>query len=231
MRVLIVGNSVSQPPSAGAASYPQLLAQRFSGRAEIETIIGSGETIHQLESAASKALAKPHDFVILQVGINECAPRPLSVSERARLGALRPAWLQRQIIRAIHRFRPQIIRARRLHQFMPLPEFQSAVQRVVSAAQSAGARVLILPITTVTPIAEQRTPFTNREVSRYNEALQRLGSPAIHVPTQREIFRSDDAASIVANPETVHLAEAAHGVIANYVAAWLDARRTGAESA
>ncbi len=231
MKVLIVGNSVSQPPFPGAQSYPQLLGERLGPDVEIETIIGSGETIEQLEPAAISALATPRDRVVLHIGINECAPRPLSVAERARLSALRPKWLQRQIIRVIHRFRPNIIRVRPLHQFTPLPAFQLAVQRVLTAARSAGARVLVLPITTVTATAEQRTPFTNREVARYNAALLALASSAVHVATQREIFGSDEATPIVASPETVHLSPSAHAVIADYVAAWLDARSASTREA
>lgn len=221
MRILIVGNSVSNPPSDGAPSYPRLLADRLGNTAAVETIIGSGETIEQMEQRAIRALTGGVDRLILQVGINECAPRPLTVAERARLSELRPAWLRRQIIQVIHRFRPHIIRARRLNQFTPLPAFMASLRRIAAAARSANASVLILPITTVTAIAERRTPFTNRESARYNAALTELASPTVYVASQREIFGTDDATGLVASPETVHLSPASHHLITTFILRWV----------
>lgn len=221
MRMLVVGNSVSESTSPGVPAYPQLLEQRLGGAWSVHSVVRSGQTIVELEPAVMSALATRFDRVVLQVGINDCAPRPLGLGERERLGRLRPEWLRSRIIRAIHVLRPHIIRTRSLQQFTPVAVFQATARRLVSAAQSAGARLLILPITTVTEVAERRTPFTNREVARYNAALASLASPAVRVATQREIFGSDDAAAIVASPETVHLSGAAHARVADYIVGWL----------
>src|SRR5205809_916572 len=53
-----------------------------------------------------------------------------------------------------------------------LDRFAASVSRIARAAREAGVRVLLLPITDVTMTAEMRTPFTNREIARYNRALQ-----------------------------------------------------------
>jgi lysophospholipase L1-like esterase len=229
MRLLIVGNSVSNPPHTGEPSYSQLLEERLAGSGSVETLIRGGETIVQIQGSAMAALGMRPDYLVLQVGINECAPRPLSLAERARLGRVRPSWLQRQIIRLIHRFRPNIIRARALNQVVPLPEFVATVTRLLDAAVAAGTRVLVLPITSVAPEAESRTPFTNREVRRYNDALQALASPGVRVASQAEVFGSDVAAEIVASPDTVHLSPDAHRALASFIANWLTnpARQTG----
>ena len=221
MRILIVGNSVSNPPFDGAPSYPRLLGEQLGAQATVITIIGSGETIEQLEARTIAALAGDVDRLVLQVGINECAPRPLSVSERAWLGRLRSDWLRKQIIRIIHRFRPQIIRVRGLRQVTPLPAFKASVARVVAAARERNIPVLILPITTVTAVAEARTPFTNREAARYNAALAAFSSAGVRVATQRDIFGTDEATGLVASPETVHLSPDSHRMMASFVQAWI----------
>lgn len=223
MTVLIVGNSVSMPPAADVPGYPERLAALTAGRWSMETLIKSGETIEQMERDVVAALAKRPNRVVIQVGINECAPRPLSVAERERLGRLQPPRLRSLIIRGLHRFRPQIIRARTLHQFTPLPRFVESVRRVLTAAASAGCTALVLPITTVTAVAELRTPFTNREVERYNAGLASLAGSAARVVTQRELFGNSTADELCVTPDSVHLGAAAHERIATFLAEWLDA--------
>lgn len=222
MTVLIVGNSVSQPPAPGVPGFPERLAARAQGRWRVDTIVNSGATIEQMEGEAMAALAKAPDRLILQIGINECAPRPLNWEERERLGRLRPAALRNLIIRAIHFWRPQIIRARRLQQFTPLPRFVASAGRIVAAAAARGTPVLVLPITPVTPAAEVRTPFTNREIQRYNDGLATLAGPLISIVTQPQLFGAMTAEQLCVTPESVHLAGDAHERIAAFIAAWLE---------
>src|SRR5206468_2107531 len=133
--------------------YPQRLETLAAGSWQVITIIRSGATVEEMELEIVEALRGCPDALVLQVGINECAPRPLGVAGRARLGRLRPQWLRDRLIGVVHRFRPQIIRARPLAQFTTLDRFEASVSRVVRAARDAGAAVLLLPITQVTATA------------------------------------------------------------------------------
>lgn len=193
----------------------------LDGRWTVDTLLRSGETVEQMEPQILEALASRPSRMVLQIGINECAPRPLSVRERETLGRLRPLLVRGLIIRVIHRFRPNIIRARRLQQSTPLPRFVEAATRVVGAAARVNCRVLILPITTVTAAAEHRTPFTNREVGRYNAALAALASRDATFASQEQLFGAASADELCATPETVHLCGTAHQRIAELVAAWV----------
>ena len=220
-RLLIVGNSVSLPPAPGVAAYPERVADMMRGRWTVDTLLRSGETIEQMEADILAALAARPSRMVLQVGINECAPRPLSVRERAALGRLRPMLLRGLIIRVLHRYRPTIIRLRRLQQFTPLPRFTGAVTRILAAAHRVECPVLMLPITTVTAVAEQRTPFTNREVASYNAALATLAGGTAVFASQQELFAGAPADDLCAAPETVHLSGSAHQRIAEFVTAWV----------
>jgi len=222
MTVLLVGNSVSQPPAPDVPAFPERLAAGGGGRWQLETIVNSGATIEQMEDAVFAALERSPDRVVLQIGINECAPRPLNWHEREWLGRLRPSFLRSLIIRVIHVLRPTIIRARRLQQFTPLPRFVESAGRVVSAAVSRGAAVLILPITEVTPVTEIRTPFTNREIHRYNQGLASLAGPMVRVATQADVFGAAAPDQLCMTPDSVHLGAEAHARVAGYIAAWLD---------
>jgi hypothetical protein len=219
-RVLIVGNSVSMS-SDHVAGYPERIAPRAAGW-DVKTIIHSGATIEEMEPEVTGALrAERPEALVLQVGINECAPRPLGVDGRNRLGTLRPVWLRERIIWGLHRWRQDIIRLRGVIQFTPPDRFAAAVLHVLGAARSVNARVLLLPITRVTAIAEARTPFTNREVARYNEILGTLAAGGAAWMTEDQLLGGMTPADYCVTPESVHLSDAAHERVAAAVAGWL----------
>jgi lysophospholipase L1-like esterase len=208
-------------PALDVAPYPDRLAALVGGRWQITAIIRSGSTVEEMEPEVLDAMRARPDALVVQVGINECAPRPLGVTGRARLGRLRPQWMRERIIGLIHRWRPEIIRLRPLAQFTTADRFEASVSRIVRAARDAGVAVLLLPITHVTAVAELRTPFTNREVERYNGALQaaaRDGSVWVNVAALFPGMTPDDYCHA---PETVHWSGGAHQRAAEYIAAWL----------
>lgn len=223
-RLLLVGNSVSQSPMQGVAAYPELLEARLR-HWEIFKIIRGGQTVDQFEEDILTALDEivPR-AVILQVGVNECGPRPLKRRERERLGRVRPAWLRSFLIRAIHEFRPQIIRARGPNQFTSLPVFTESVRRIIKKAVSLHCPVLILPITHVSRIAEVRQPFFNREIDRYNEILRSMKDSAVVYVEEPELFMNKKAEDLCVSPESVHLNAWAHERLTEFVADWVDAR-------
>jgi lysophospholipase L1-like esterase len=224
-RVVIVGNSISLPPAHGVEAYPQRVATALGGEWSVAAIIHSGQTVEEMELEILEAMRAAPSAVVLQVGINECAPRPLAPRGRKLLGAVRPTWLRAAIITAIHRWRPQIIRVRPLAQFTPVDRFAASVRRIAAAARRAGSRLLILPITEVTPAAEARTPFTNREVGRYNHALREIaGNGVVWVDTP-SLFPAMTPADYCHEPETVHWSAAAHGRVAEFIVEWLRSGR------
>lgn len=221
MILVIVGNSVSLPPAPGVEAYPERVAMRLGEGWRTDTILRSGATVEEMEAEILAALVAHPDHLVLQVGINECAPRPLGVGERARLGRLRPVRLRHMVIRAIHHLRPHIIRLRPLNQFTPLPRFVASVRRIVAQAAAGGTRVLVMPITHVTAEAERRTPYTNREIARYNAALAPLGGDLVHVASNEAVFGDASPDTLCHAPETVHLSAAAHEAMTEYILRWI----------
>jgi lysophospholipase L1-like esterase len=219
--LLFIGNSMSGSPGGAVAPYPERLAPLLPSAWRVTTIIRSGATIEEMESEIITALAARPAAVVLQVGINECAPRPLGAAGRRRLGRLRPVWLRNRIIGVLHRWRPEIIRRRSLAQMTPLDRFQASVGRVTDAARRAGSRMMILPITEVTDAAERRTPFTNREVARYNRVLQALAGDGVTWVDTPTLLPGLTPAAYCWSPETVHWNEAAHERIARFLYGWI----------
>jgi hypothetical protein len=189
---------------------------------KIFKIIRAGQTVDEFEAEILAALGEvvPH-AVILQVGINECGPRPLKRQERERLGRLRPLWLQRLLIRGIHVFRPHIIWLRGLNQLTPVSGFADAVRRIIAKAVSLHCAVLILPITQVSPTAERRQPFFNREIERYNDVLRSMKANGVLYLEQHELFGKAEADDFSTSPQSTHLNGWAHERITACVEDWL----------
>lgn len=106
-RVLVVGNSVSMSPTDGVPAYPELLQAALGPGWHVRSILRSGATIDDFEMEIVETLSTYQpDAMVLQVGINECAPRPLGRRGRARLSRLRWSWLRARIIQFLHDYRP-----------------------------------------------------------------------------------------------------------------------------
>lgn len=204
------------------AAYPQLLEEKLGQQWAVHTIIRGGKTVDEIESEVTSCLNKiePHAMV-LQIGINECAPRPLTRQERAWLSELRPRWLQALLIRCIHLFRPHIIRLRGPNQFTPETVFVECVQRIVATCASLSCPMVILPIASVTSVAELRQPMINREIDRYAQMLRSFNSSRVSYLEQHKLFGNKGADDFCSTPESVHLNGWAHEQIAEHLANYL----------
>lgn len=206
LRLLIVGNSISLPPGEGVAAYPELLEAKIGQQWDIHTIVRGGQTIDEFVSEVVAGLNEiVPQALVLQIGINECAPRPLRRRERDRLGRLRPRWFQALIIQCIHQFRPQIIRLRGLNQFTQLAVFAKCVEGIVATCASLRCPVIILPIMSVTSAAEARQPMINREIDRYADMLRSLNSCSVSYLEQCKLFGGSGPNDFCITQESVHL--------------------------
>ena len=219
--LLVVGNSVSLAPADGVPGYPERVAKRATDWRQV-VVIDSGATVEELAPRALDAIrAVSPEAVIVQVGINDCAPRPWSPRQRRWLGRLKPLALRQRIISAIHRWRPQIIRLRPLAQNAPLEKFDAAVGRLVAAARACGATVLLLPIPPIHEVAEARTPFANREIARDATALRRHAGEGVSYVDTETLFHSGDPSTYCITPASVHWNATAHDRAAQYIVTWL----------
>lgn len=224
--MLVVGNSVSMSPADGVPAYPELLQAELGPSGHVRSILRSGATIDDFEMEIVETITTYQpDALVLQVGINECAPRPLGRRGRARLSRLRWNWLRARIIQFLHDYRPQIIRLRGIRQFTPLADFESSVRRVVERALEHGSRVLILPITRLTATAEIRTPFANQEIARYNRVLRACNGEHVRFVAEDELFDGQQPDDYCADPTTVHLCGAAHVAMSRFIHDWVLRRR------
>jgi hypothetical protein len=81
---------------------------------------------------------------------------------------------------------------------------------------------LILPITQVSPTAEIRQPFFNREIDRYNAILRSVKGNGVLYLEQQELLGNTKPEDFCITPESVHLNGWAHEKLAAHLADWLE---------
>lgn len=220
-RVAVLGNSVSIAPREDPRikPYPALLQQHLGpGWTVLQRSVGGG-TIADVEPAALAALeAEDPHAAIVQVGIVDCAPRPLKPWEREWLARVHPIWLQRRIVQFIHDHRAEILQRRRLIQLTPLATFRQSYRRILDACYRRGCVVAVLPIFDGTTEVVRRNPLLPGEIRRYNEAMD---DPRPRFFRASELFGAHGPDELAVGPDSVHLNQRGHDLIAQSLASWL----------
>ena len=222
----MLGNSVSLPPAEAPAhnpvrSYPELLHEFLQPRGwRIEKRIVSGATVEDIERTASVTLPQlGADAIVIQLGIVDCAPRPLRESEREIVGRIRPAMLRNLIISIIHRYRAELIDRRGLIQRTPIEPFRQSFHRLVEQCLLATQHVAVLPILPATAANRARNRRVEAEIAKYNEAMRK--EPHITMPEVEVLFRGISIETLCITQESVHLNQRGHDLIARFLEGWL----------
>jgi lysophospholipase L1-like esterase len=128
--------------------------------------------------------------------------------------------LQRRIIRFLHDHRAGLIRRRRLIQLTPLAVFRETAARIIEASQVDGRAVAVLPILPAPIQVRRRNPLLAREIEAYNAALRSVCGPARFFEVE-ELIGARGIDDIAAGPESVHLNQEGHILLADRLAEWL----------
>jgi len=198
--------------------YAQLLAERGW---VVHNHSVDGGTVRDIERAAALALASHRPTaIVIQVGIVDCAPRPLAFWERELLSHVRPDRLRNRIVAFLHEHRAAIIARRRLIQSTPLPEFTQSLERLAERCLSATSHVAALPIFPATSEVLARNPLLRSEIDKYNDAMRRW-SERLRFFEVKETVGETPIESLAATPESVHLNQRGHELVAEALCSWL----------
>ena len=224
-KVAVFGNSVSEVPlkeDKTVVPYPELLQKKLLplGWEVISGTIGGG-TILQIEEVARQVFkTEIPRIVIIQAGIVDCLPRPLSPKERAWLSNLRPSLLRAAVIRLIHHFRAEIIGVRGVIQFTPLSEYLNCLKRLLEICYQYDCLVGILPVFPVTQSITSRNPLLSQEIEKYNQGM-RMSDARPYNFDIADFFGHRLIESVMISPESVHFNQQGHDLIAGRLFAWM----------
>ncbi len=185
LKIAIVADSLALPRPADAGlvryeeTYPVLLRRMLCNAVpDREVLIAErGQRFRTMGSVLQDwteivEYRQPH-FVVVHVGIVDCAPRIFSANERSRLERLRPALLRRAVLWAIRKLRPLLISARAQRVYTRLPDFETACRSVLERARESGVQhVIVVNILQPTAELESRSPGYIANHAAYNTVLR-----------------------------------------------------------
>jgi len=212
------------PPEARenpVTCYPDLLRERLETEGwRVEHRSSSGATVDDIERTARQIVPELRPAaVVIQLGIVDCAPRPLRPWERDLLGRIRPRLLHAVVVRFLHEYRAEVIRYRGLIQRTDIVAFREHFRQLLDHCLAVTNRIAILPIFPATSSILARNPRLAAEIGKYNEAMR--SDPRAVMFDVGEIFGKASIETLSVTPESVHLNQGGHELMAACLEKWL----------
>ena len=156
-------------------------------------------------------------FVIIQLGIVDCAPRLFSERESKLLGSIRPSFVREKIIGFKSKRRlfftkhfPLVYVTR--DQF--LRNYEKLLKRILNRTDAT--RIFLINIADTTRHNKTRSYGFERNIVEYNKVIQELSASSekvrlvdLHAATVRD--------PDLVLPDGIHIAPAAHNLIADFI--------------
>jgi hypothetical protein len=219
LKIALLANS--QGTTKGALQvlpYADLLRGALAPAHEVVVRAESGWTIRDFNRHLDDVLAVDPDLILLQVGIVECSRRILSAAEKR---IIRRLPRRHALTKFLHDRRPDVIRWRaRLHintRLYTVTEFSAEIEEFLARCRAADSDALLLEIPCFGAAFERKHfPLINDDIALFNGPLRRNGA----VP----IFEPGDPIETIWQEGTVHFTAAGHELVAERIAARIEAR-------
>lgn len=152
------------------------------------------------------------DVIVVQVGVVDCAPRPLPPRVRAGVGRL-PGPFRALIISGIRRNR-QFLTKGAAHQVVPLARFEIELGILAADASIASALTVLLTIAPPNRWFSDRSPALREQIDAYNTAIRAIAktAPRTEVLDVHDLFAGEEERLMTSDGH--HFTRDAHAMVA-----------------
>lgn len=173
---LIITDSLGLPRLATNLNYEDTwLYQLAQAYPHIWQLSGGGITITgALERLTGEAGYLHKGFFgigVVQLGIVDCAPRPIPQAVRKKVDKL-PLPFKTLAIKGLHHLRPFIQARFGYWQFTPYEVYQMEYHRLLEQVSHLCVKGIVLEIAPVLPCVERQSPGISKQIDRYNELVR-----------------------------------------------------------
>jgi len=180
--ILVYGDSLCLPrvidDVALKNTFPELLADYFAERGFKPRIFCRGEGYRtvvdhwaRFQTDAKYFIAPgPDDLLVIQAGMVDCAPRPMTEKWRLRLEKTR-GFIRNPIIRFIRNNRPLLLKLGFEFYKADTAVFKKNIEEWLVQAAKVYSRIAVVAIPPIRQGAEDNSPGWQKSIERYNEIL------------------------------------------------------------
>ena len=158
------------------------------------------------------------DILVLQLGIVDCAPRPIPTWVKFLIGRL-PSPLRTPIVKFLHRFRPNLLRMGCKWRSTSRSAFSRLFQKWLQRAANDFARIYVVSVMPTTPEIEARSPGLGESAVSCNQdieaAILSSGAANIHFIDAHRIAAEnpDEVSRFVDASDGHHLTAEGHRLL------------------
>jgi hypothetical protein len=158
-------------------------------------------------------------FSLIQSGIVDCAPRPVTDSMRERIGKL-PSFIRKRIIRYLHNHRTHLI-SRRFFVRTSLKDFRSHYLDSVKMLGEFHEHVFCVNICPALAEFEKIAPGISIQINRYNQVIEEasglLSTRSHLINVHKMISQSTNGYDYILQEDHHHITSLTHEWIANQI--------------
>lgn len=185
LSIHVYGDSLSLPRAVermhAADTYPELVrraleAARPDSRVELHNRSRGGAPIGDLYRLFSEDEAYfeagPDALLVIQCGVVDCAPRPVSPRLRAGIGRL-PVPLRWLVVKCLHFLRPFLLTAGLRWSATEPEPFEATLTRWLLRANKRFGTIYVINIAPTVPAIEAHSPGLAQSIVSYNASIAR----------------------------------------------------------
>lgn len=114
----------------------------------------------------------PGDIIIFQVGIVDCAPRPINDKTRGMISKL-PNFIKNRIIKYLHKNRNRILKKGKFYVKTEKKVFYNTLETLIKKASNDYKRVYFITICPTNNDTEARSPGFTKNINDYNDLIKK----------------------------------------------------------
>jgi acyl-CoA thioesterase I len=201
----IYGDSLGMPRNFTgihySETYPELLKvalEREGWKVDLYNRSKGGVTIAELHTLAlndHKYFGDVPEIVVIQCGIVDCAPRPISGRMRRLIGRL-PEKFRSPVVAFLHSKRSRILKSGFRWRVTEPPQFREMYTDLLRAASQHGQHMVAVSIAPTTLAMEEHSPGLLSSIVLYNDiirfAVREVGSGIHYVDVHNAVLQEPD---------------------------------------
>jgi len=150
---------------------------------------------------------RPREIVVIQCGIVDCAPRPISGRTRRLVGRL-PEPLRQRVITFLHSNRARLLNSGFQWRVTEPDPFRLTYRELLLAASSGTGHVYSVNVAPTTPEMEEHSPGLSGSIQRYNtiiaDEVRRAGASVQLIDVHSAILEEDGGLQRYVNAKDGH---------------------------